>query len=122
MELKALLVMTMLFCALIVPATAIDGVSNISCYFTNITGVSLGWNTSEWNITQGQWTWGTWITNVTQGNVSYYSCYDTSVTSTPTPTPTITPTWTPEINPPSPDSLIGTIKAWIKNFLKGVFS
>jgi hypothetical protein len=111
MELKALLVMTMLFCALIVPATAIDGVSNISCYFTNITGVSLGWNTSEWNITQGQWTWGTWITNVTQGNISYYSCYDESVT----------PTWTPEINPPSPDSLTGTIKEWIKKFLKDVF-
>ena len=94
---------------------AASPVSNISCYFTNITGVSLGWNTSEWNITQGQWTWGTWITNVTQGNISYYSCYDESVT------PTITPTWTPEINPPSRDSLTGTIKEWIKKFLKDVF-
>lgn len=27
-----------------------------------------------------------------------------------------------EINPPSPDSLFGTVKLWIKNFLKGVFS
>lgn len=97
-------------------------VSNISCYFTNITGVSLGWNTSEWNITQGQWTWGTWITNVTQGNISYYSCYDAISTPTSTPTPTITPTWTPEINPPSPDSLIGTIKGWIKKFLKDVLT
>ena len=119
MELKALLVMTMLFCALIVPATAID---DISCYFTNITGVSLGWNTSEWNITQGQWTWGTWITNVSQGNISYYSCYDESVTPTPTPTPTITLTWTPEINPPSPDSFIGTVKLWIKNLLKDLLT
>lgn len=41
--------------------------------------------------------------------------------STPTPTPSPTPTWAPEINPPSPDSLIGTIKNWIKNFLKDVF-
>lgn len=44
-----------------------------------------------------------------------------TIVYTPGAPPDTTPTWTPEINPPSPDSFVGTIRDWIKNFLKDVF-
>lgn len=79
-----------------------------TCIFTNITGAALGENSTEWSVTQGDYTWGTLITNASQGNISYYVC------------PKAPDPWTPEINPPSPDSLIGTAKLWIKQTLKDV--
>jgi hypothetical protein len=93
------------------------------CYFVNTTAESIRANSTSWNITIGNISWGTLIVNATQGNLSHWSCFGTPTpTSTPTPIPTtIKPTWTPEINPPSPESLVGTIKDWIKNFLKDVF-
>jgi hypothetical protein len=94
-----------------------------NCYFVNTTAESIRANSTSWNITIGNISWGTLIVNATQGNLSHWSCFGTP-TPTPTPTPiptTIKPTWTPEINPPSPESLVGTIKDWIKNFLKDVF-
>ena len=68
----------------------------IGCTYTNLTGVWL-LNSTAWTITLGNLSWGT-IQNVTEGNVSYFSCI-----GTPTPAPT---TAAPPIpNLPAPDNL-----------------
>lgn len=84
------------------------------CSYTNIT-TTIDENNTEWQAQAGNYTWGTVIINRTQGNISFYSCY-----ATPTPTPV--PPWQPEINPPSPDNLFGTVKLWIKEWLRDVFT
>ncbi len=72
-----------------VPTTAPPALAG--CKYTNLTGVTLV-NSTEWTITMGNISWGTYQ-NVTEGNVSIWSCI-----GTPTPTPT-QPPWAPDINP-----------------------
>ncbi len=72
-----------------VPTTAPPALAG--CKYTNLTGVTLV-NSTEWTITMGNVSWGTYQ-NVTEGNVSIWSCI-----GTPTPTPT-QPPWAPDINP-----------------------
>jgi PKD repeat protein len=66
------------------------------CSYFNLTGVSFGENSTDWNTTEGLTAWGITTSNVTNGNVSWWMCKSTP---TPTPTPTITAPWTPDIMP-----------------------
>jgi hypothetical protein len=62
------------------------------CTYFNLTGVTFGLNSTDWNVTEGLNTWGVSTFNVTQGNVSWWICRATPTTTAP-------PTWQPLINP-----------------------
>lgn len=62
------------------------------CTYFNLTGVSFGINSTDWNVTEDLNTWGVTTFNATQGNVSWWICRAP-------PTTTIPPTWQPLINP-----------------------
>lgn len=62
------------------------------CTYFNLTGVTFGENSTDWNVTENLNTWGVSTFNATQGNVSWWICRAT-------PAPTILPTWQPLINP-----------------------
>lgn len=62
------------------------------CTYFNLTGVTFGINSTDWNVTEGLNTWGVSTFNATQGNVSWWICRATSTT-------TALPTWQPLINP-----------------------
>jgi hypothetical protein len=62
------------------------------CTYFNLTGVTFGENSTDWNATEGLNTWGVSTFNITQGNVSWWICRATPTTTAP-------PTWQPLINP-----------------------
>jgi hypothetical protein len=62
------------------------------CTYFNLTGVTFGLNSTDWNVTEGLNTWGVSTFNVTQGNVSWWICRAAPITTAP-------PTWQPLINP-----------------------
>jgi hypothetical protein len=62
------------------------------CTYFNLTGVTFGFNSTDWNVTEGLNTWGVSTFNATQGNVSWWICRATPITTAPL-------TWQPLINP-----------------------
>lgn len=64
----------------------------VGCTYFNLTGVTFGENSTDWNVTEGLNTWGITTFNATQGNASWWICRAT-------PTTTVPPIWQPLINP-----------------------
>ena len=77
------------------------------CTYFNLTGVTFGINSTDWNVTEGLNTWGVSTFNATQGNVSWWICRAT-------PAPTILPTWQPLINPSTDIKIdwLGLLWSW----------
>jgi hypothetical protein len=68
--------------------------SYAGCNWTNLTGTIISPNSTSWEASINITRWGVLITNQTYGNVSWYRCIDTYVTTAITTQP-----WYPEINP-----------------------
>ena len=77
------------------------------CTYFNLTGVTFGINSTDWNVTEGLNTWGVSTFNATQGNVSWWICRATTA-------PTILPTWQPLINPSTDIKIdwLGLLWSW----------
>jgi hypothetical protein len=72
--LKRLVVLAIL-ALLVMPAMA------AGCIFTNITNATLEANSTGWVVTSGSLTFGVEITNATEGNVSFYNCGGSTISS-----------------------------------------